>query len=266
MNDTKALSLRGDIDLMTLGDVMVQSGFFQDSRQAAQAVVKILAGRELGFGPIASMTGVNVIKGRVTLSANLIAAAIKRSGRYNYRVTKQDDKGCTVEFFEGGQSIGQSTFDEADAKAAGLAAGDNWRKYPRNMYFARAISNGAKWFCPDIFGGPVYTPDEMGAVEDQETGAVVMPEVAPVDPPAPTPAPQSAPTRNGKAAGLVTRIKELVKELEFNGDCLTVDQAFLDTADVESLTDFGKNLRARLETVKAQNAAMADPDDPEPAN
>jgi len=36
------------------------------------------------------------------------------------------------------------------------------------MLFARAISNGAKWFCPDIFGGPVYTPDELGAEVDEE--------------------------------------------------------------------------------------------------
>ena len=29
------------------------------------------------------------------------------------------------------------------------------------MLFARAISNGVKWFCPDVFAGPVYTPEEM---------------------------------------------------------------------------------------------------------
>jgi hypothetical protein len=169
----KALVLSSNLDLMTLGDVMVKSGFFQDSNQAAQAVVKILAGQELGIGPIASMTGINVIKGRVTLSANLIAAAIKRTGRYNYRVRKQDNDGCEIEFFEGGQSIGVSSFTKQDAQAAGLLAGDNWRKYPRNMYFARAISNGAKWFCPDVFSGPVYTPDEMGAEIDPESGEVI---------------------------------------------------------------------------------------------
>ena len=40
-------------DTMTLGKVLAQSGYFADSREAAQAVVKILAGQELGFGPIA---------------------------------------------------------------------------------------------------------------------------------------------------------------------------------------------------------------------
>lgn len=159
-------------ELMRLGQVLAQSGMFQDARGEAQAVVKVLAGRELGFGPIAAMTGVHVIKGRVTLSANLMAAAIKRSGRYNYRVNWLEEDGCEIVFFEDGQECGSSVFTLQDARRAGLN-GDNWQKYPRNMTFARALSNGAKWYCPDIFGGPVYTPDELGALVDGETGAVV---------------------------------------------------------------------------------------------
>lgn len=160
-------------DTITLGKVLAQSGYFADSREVAQAVVKILAGQELGFGPIASMTGVNIIKGKVTLSANLIASAIKRSGRYNYRVVTMTDEACRVDFYEAGERIGTSEFTMQNAKDAGLATGDNWRKFPRNMLFARAISNGAKWYCPDLSGGPIYTPDELGATVDGETGEVI---------------------------------------------------------------------------------------------
>ena len=67
--------------MMRIGTLLAQSGFFQDSKGAAQAVTKMMAGAEIGFGPIASMTGINVIQGRVSISANLMAAAIKRSGR-----------------------------------------------------------------------------------------------------------------------------------------------------------------------------------------
>lgn len=170
---TQELAIYRSIDdTMMLGKLLAQSGYFADSRDAGQAVVKVLAGAELGFGPIASMTGINIIKGKVTLSANLIAAAIKRSGRYNYRVSEMTDTACKIVFYEGKEQIGVSTFTMDDAKAAGLA-GDNWRKFPRNMLFARAISNGAKWYCPDLSGGPLYTPDELGAVVDGETGEVI---------------------------------------------------------------------------------------------
>lgn len=147
-------------DTMQLGKVLAESGFFQDSRSSAQAVVKVLAGRELGIGAVASMTGINIIQGRVALSANLIAALVKRSGRYGYQVAKLDDDICTIRFTEAGKSIGESTFTRADATKAGTR---NMDKFPRNMLFARAMSNGAKWFCADIFGGPVYTPEELGA-------------------------------------------------------------------------------------------------------
>lgn len=54
------------------------------------------------------------------------------------------------------------------------------------MLFARAISNGAKWYCPDLSGGPLYTPDELGAQVDGETGEVIDAPRIVVEPPKPT--------------------------------------------------------------------------------
>lgn len=149
-------------ETMKVGEILAKSGFFSDSREAAQAFTKILAGQEMGIGAISAMTGIYIVKGRVTLSANLMASQIKRSGRYNYRVARLDDTGCEIVFFEGQVEIGRSSFTADDAKAAGLwNSSDPWKKTPRNMLFARAISNGAKWYTPDVFSGPVYTPDEL---------------------------------------------------------------------------------------------------------
>jgi hypothetical protein len=152
--------------------LLAASGYFEDTKDAAQAVVKVLAGAELGFGPIASMTGVYIVKGRVTMSANLMAAAIKRwRPRYNFKLTDLTNERAVIAFFEDGEEQGTSEFTMDDARAAGLANGENWKKYPRNMLFARAMSNGAKFYCPDVFAGaPVYTPDELGAEIDPESG------------------------------------------------------------------------------------------------
>jgi len=186
-------------DLARVGDVFVKSGFFSDTRDAAQAIVKVMAGQELGFAPIASMTGVYIVKGKVSLSANLIAAAVKRSGRYTFRVRKPDAQVCEIEFFEldkagNKESIGTSSFSMQEAAQAGLASSATWKNFPRNMLYARAMSNGAKWYCPDVFGGPVYTPDELGATIDGETGEVIDIEPANHTPAAPAPAQIAAPT------------------------------------------------------------------------
>jgi hypothetical protein len=98
-----------------------------------------------------------------------MAAAVKRHPNYNYRVLENTDVVCRIEFFEKWdgkmQSSGVSEFTIENAKKAGT---QNLDKYARNMLFARAMSNGVKWFCPDVFDAPVYTPDELGATVDSE--------------------------------------------------------------------------------------------------
>lgn len=195
-------------DTMQLGDVLAKSGYFTDARQAAQAVVKVLAGREIGFGPIASMTGIYIVKGRVSLGASLMAAAVKRHGGYDYRVIKHDESGCEIAFYQGEEELGRSVFTMKDAQQAGLATGPNshsWRHYPRNMLFARAMSNGVKWFCPDVsYGVPMYTPEELGMAVDGETGEIIEGEAVTVSRPPEPEAPPSQPVpeaESGTEAG-----------------------------------------------------------------
>lgn len=157
---------------------LVESGYFSDTRNIAQAVVKVMAGAELGLAPFASMTGIHVIQGKPVLGANVIATLIKNDSRYDYQVRQMDNNAVVIAFFENGNHVGDSSFSIDDAKAAGVTGKDTWRKFPRNMLFARAISNGARWFTPGIFGGsPVYTPDEMGADVDEE-GYIVSSPIA----------------------------------------------------------------------------------------
>lgn len=162
-------------DLRQLGQVFAKSGFFSDVREEAQAIVKIMAGGELGFPPITSMTGIYIVKGKVSLSANLMAARVKSSGKYDFRVKEMSATKCAIEFFQNGESIGVSDFTIEDAKKAGT---QNIDKFPRNMLYARAMSNGCKWFCPDIFAGGIYTPEELGAPVNED-GEVIEMAVAP---------------------------------------------------------------------------------------
>ena len=207
-------------DTMTLGKVLAQSGFFNDAKEASQAVVKVLAGRELGFGPIASMTGVHIVQGKPSLGANLLGAAIKNSGRYNYRVTHLGAKRAEIAFFENGEEVGRSEFTMDDANAAGLSGKQVWKQYPKNMLFARALSNGARWYCPDVFSGVTpYTPEELGAEVDGETGEII--DVTPVraEQPAQPQHRQSQPTTRANGRPLpADAIRKIVRKKAGWGD------------------------------------------------
>jgi hypothetical protein len=148
-------------EIMSIGKAFAESGMFPDIKSAAQAIVKIQAGAELGIAPFAAMSGIHIISGKPTIGAGVMAAMVKASGKYNYRVTEQTDKVCSIIFYEGAEIIGTSTFTIEDAKKAGTK---NTEKFPRNMLFARAMSNGVKWYTPDVFAGPVYVPEEMESV------------------------------------------------------------------------------------------------------
>lgn len=162
---------------------MTKSGYFADVKDQAQAVVKILAGRELGFGAFASMQNIFIINGRPSVGANLMASAVKGSQKYDYKIRDLTDTACAIEFYQltGGkyEPIGISKFTIEDAKKAQTK---NLEKYPRNMLFARAMSNGVRWYCPDVFNGnAVYTPEELGAEVDGE-GNVINASFAEVKP------------------------------------------------------------------------------------
>jgi len=218
----------GLAEVQTLGALLAKSGYFQDAKDAAQAAVKVMAGQELGLPPIASMMGISLIKGKVTLSANLMAALIRQHG-YDFRVERLEQDGCTLSFLaKDGKELGKSTFTAKDAQLAGIR-GDMYNKYPRNMYFARAISNGAKWFTPEIFGGvPVYSDGELGEGEAVEAEAPA-PAPAPVPArrveeakPAPAPLPDIEPrlaelyaqaTGFAETVQIITGFKPIISEL-----------------------------------------------------
>ena len=145
-------------EIMSIGKAFAESGMFLDTKSAAQAIVKIQAGQEIGIPPFAAMTGIHIIQGKPTIGAGIMASRVKGSGKYDYSIIEQTDKICSIEFYQGNIKIGNSTFTIDDAKKAGTK---NLEKFPRNMLFARAMSNGVKWFTPDIFSGPVYVPEEM---------------------------------------------------------------------------------------------------------
>jgi hypothetical protein len=169
--------IKSSQEAISIGETFYKSGMFPDIKSAQQAIVKIMAGAEMGISPFQAMSGIHIIQGRPTIGAGLMASRVKASGKYNYKIVEMDEKVCKIQFYEqcailgdkhnnkGWNEIGVSTFTIEDAKKAGTK---NLDKFPRNMLFARAMSNGVRWYCPDIYEGPVYVPEEMQDIDHVE--------------------------------------------------------------------------------------------------
>lgn len=169
-------ALAGITDAMSVETVcqhLARSGYFKDASDVSKAVVKVLYGREIGVGPVTAMMGIHIIEGKPAPSSNLLAARVKASTRYDYRVLAHTPERCEIAFFERGQEIGRIEWTIEMARAAGVAGKPVWKAYARAMLLARCISEGVRAYCPDVFGGAaVYVAEELGAEVDREGNPV----------------------------------------------------------------------------------------------
>lgn len=163
--ENKSLSILED---KNVAQAFFDSGIFKNVKNAAQALVKIIAGREQGLAPIQSMSSVFIYNDQICYLTKVFLAKIKKTKSYDYRVKESNDKVCTIEFYKDKQLIGTTTYTYQEAIKAGLVNKDNWRKYPTLMLYYRAGSNGIKMFMPEILDGAnIY--EDFDEIEENTT-------------------------------------------------------------------------------------------------
>lgn len=151
-------------------------------RGKPDAVVALaLKGRELGLGLMTSLDSLNYIKGKVTMSAQLmVAVAKKRVKGADIVVVESTPDTCTIIARREGCEDLTVTKTLAELSSRGLTSNPTWKKYPENMLRWRAITDACRIQFADVLTG-VYTPDEMGADVDEEGEVVTAAEFTVVD-------------------------------------------------------------------------------------
>lgn len=167
--------VHNEASVMELAAIIAGSRDFPACRTPEKAAVRIMAGRELGIGPIAAVDGVRIENGKICTSAAVMESIIDRSHVYDWKLIERNAEHCAIEFFRNGVSRGTIDYTMENARTAGLLAktGDNWKKHPEAMLFAAAFRTGARAFCAGAFNGnAVYTYDELGVATDEDGNAV----------------------------------------------------------------------------------------------
>jgi hypothetical protein len=213
VEESTAVAVPEQTSIMSSEEAMAHAqiaiaGGLGGSQNQYETAMKIIRGHELGIPPAAAVENIYVVNNKTSMGAGLIAAIIKKSGLYNYRVIEHDNQHCKIQFFEkdwlsgqGWIDAGISEFSIDDAKAAGVVKPSSpWITYPRNMVFARALTNGARWYCPDIFQGSIYTDEELQSVQVAAPVAAQQPIAGAPVAPAAIPAPQSTPSTTAAPA------------------------------------------------------------------
>ena len=162
----------------------------------------------VGLSVMDAIHGVAWVQGKPVIDATLLRALAIKAG-YRVLVTEASRTTATakVVLTTTGETLGTVTYTIEDAKTAGLAGKDNWKKNPEDMLVARATSRAVRRYCSDALVGGGLTEDEVESLEvtaevDQvQPAAVVEAEVIEdaviveeaVPEPKPVPTPPAAP-------------------------------------------------------------------------
>ena len=142
----------------------------------ADIIVAMGLGQSMGLSPMESVYRINVIQGRPTASAELIAAQVRKAG-HKLRLKKDEARQsvtATIIRADDPDAPFSVTRDRRWAEQMGLAGKDNYKKQPMTMLAWRAITACAREACPEALYGVAYTPDEMHDMDPQPAEVVAV--------------------------------------------------------------------------------------------
>jgi len=132
----------------------------------------------VGLSVMDAIHGVAWVQGKPVIDATLLRALAIKAG-YRVLVTEASRTSATakVVLTTTGETLGSVTYSMEDAKTAGLAGKDNWKKNPEDMLVARATSRAVRRYCSDALVGGGLTEDEVESLEvDTAVATIAEPE------------------------------------------------------------------------------------------
>lgn len=239
-------------DFSRLADAICRTEMVPQSlRGRADAVLAVvMAGYEIGVGPMQALQSINLIQGKPSLSAELMRALILQAG--HQFIPEANSERATIQYRRRewpADRWSTVTYTIEDARKAGLVEwyerwsktesgknfkqtwnphstdpkpdwvdskgehkkGDNYWSRPRSMLAARATSEAARLDFPDVISGISYTPDEIEEFAPVPAGLSQPGEVAVVvETP---PAEPQRPSVDPDADEQMKQLAELVKKV-----------------------------------------------------
>lgn len=161
--ETTGMTLTQQMDYartVASGSLLPQS--YKDN--PANVMIALGLGQAMGLAGIEALYRIDVIQGKPTASAELIASNVRKAGHKLRVVTDEAAMSVTATIIRADDPEFPHTVtrDMAWAQKMGLNNKDNYKKQPLTMLEWRAISACARKACSEALYGVTYTPDELG--------------------------------------------------------------------------------------------------------
>lgn len=153
-------------EVRTMANSVTKSGMF-GLKNPEQAFTLMLIAQAEGIHPIQAIQKYSIINGMPSLKSTEVQARFQKSGGKVQWVENNDKKAiCKLSHPDCHDYTSEFTMEMATKM--GLAAKDNWKKMPKQMLMARAISSGVRAIYPDCLNN-MYSVEEAQDIEPVET-------------------------------------------------------------------------------------------------
>lgn len=130
-------------------------------KKPANILYAVELAKSINLSPMVAITSLQVISGKPTLSADMIATLVRKAG-HTLRVSGDDmEATATITRCDDPEFTFKAVWNRKRAERAGLLNKGTWRQYPEAMLRARAITEVARMGAQDALGGVKYTPEEL---------------------------------------------------------------------------------------------------------
>lgn len=157
-------------DMQQMAVAMATSKLF-GMKSESEVLALMLVAQANGQHPAAAARDYDIIQGRpAKKSEAMLRDFIAAGGAVQWHQLDNERADATFSHPQGGTL--RMDWDMARARAAGLAAKDMYKKFPRQMLRARVISDGVRTIFPAATGG-MYTPEEardIGPAPERDMG------------------------------------------------------------------------------------------------
>jgi hypothetical protein len=157
-------------ELQTIGLIAKtahSSGLYSGVGGESKILMILLTAKELGVGPCMALNGgIWNINGKVEISSRLMNSLIRRAG-HSLTIIRSDDTVCTLLGKRSDGDTFECSFTMEEAKTAGLAVRDVWKKYPGDMLYNRCMSRLARRLFSDVIGNS-YVEGEIREAKEVE--------------------------------------------------------------------------------------------------
>ena len=225
-----------------------------DHRSADTTFAVMLAGYEMGFEPMQSIRLLQVVKGRVSPTADATVGLVARSSACRYfRCAESTATQAVYETHrEGHPEPARLVYTIQQAQRAQLTGSQTWKAHPEAMLRARCAAALARQVYPDLVAG-IYSADEIAEIAASDDHASAPAASAP----APAPAVPDAITRAATCTDAARAYAEAVRGTDPSDTTLAAWRAECLAAAQRACADHGVVLSQGGLRVVATTPALA---------